>query len=445
MTNFRKDSKNNWAVDSWTRFQANQQPMWPNSQKLKESVDEITNSPPLVFAGEINKLKNRLADAGQGKSFLLQGGDCAETFAGSNAVNTREKFKILLQMTAILSECGSRKVVTVGRIAGQYAKPRTNPLETRNGITLPAYRGDSVNQYDFDKHLRIPNPQRMVEAYHHSASTINLLRAFTMGGYADLTQPHIWNQSLFTNNTDGNFSNRLIKVVASLRDNQNKSNQLSEIYTSHEALLLEYEQALTRQDSLTGNWVNCSAHLLWIGDRTRHRNSAHVELLSGVENPIGIKIGPTTSSDDLLEIIEKLNPLNELGKILLITRMGADKIQEFFPPILTSINRAGLNVIWVCDPMHGNTFRSDTGQKTRSFNTIMNELESFFQIHKEMGTIPGGVHFELTGELVTECLGGAQQITHLDLKQKYESVCDPRLNNEQSLELAFKVADLISK
>ncbi len=445
---------NNWTPESWQSLIAEQQPDWNNTETYNRVIQEIAKYPPLVFAGEVRALKQHLAKAAQGNGFLIQGGDCAETFGEFRANTIREKLKILLQMSVILTYGASCNVIKVGRIAGQFAKPRSANTETRDGIELPSYRGDAVNDIEFSEKKRIPNPKRLLKAYNQSAATLNLLRAFTTGGFADLNKIHTWNQEFIVQSPQGkryeetakNIDDALtfMRAVGINPETQNTL-KLTEFFTSHEALLLGYEHALTRQDSITKKWYTCSGHFLWIGDRTRQLESAHVEFLSGVDNPIGIKVGPSITEDELLKLIEKLNPENIWGRITLITRMGADKIRKKLPPLIQKIDENGKNVLWVCDPMHANTYKSDTGFKTRHFDTILEELEHFFAIHRAEGTVPGGVHFELTGDNVTECLGGAREINDIDLGTKYETACDPRLNNEQSLELAFLVTDLLRK
>ena len=441
-----------WTPDSWKILPAEQQPDWEKSEAYSKVISEISGYPPLVFAGEVRALKQQLGDAAQGNGFLIQGGDCAETFDDFRADSIRDKLKILLQMSVVLTYGASCNVVKLGRIAGQFAKPRSANTETRDGIELPSYRGDAVNDINFNEDSRKQNPKRLLRTYNQSAATLNLLRAFTTGGFADLNKVHVWNQEFIAQSPQGkryeeianSIDDALIfmKAVGITSDNTSAL-KLAEFFTSHEALLLGYEHALTRQDSLTGKWYNCSAHFLWIGDRTRQPNGAHVEFLSGVDNPIGIKVGPTINEEELITLCEKLNPENEWGKLTLISRMGADTVRSKLPPLIKTIKESGQKVLWVCDPMHGNTYKTDNGYKTRHFDTILEELEHFFAIHRAEETIPGGVHFELTGDNVTECLGGAREISDSDLNSRYETACDPRLNNEQSLELAFLVTDLL--
>jgi|TARA_B100001105_G_scaffold9473_1_gene7084 3-deoxy-7-phosphoheptulonate synthase len=441
-----------WTPDSWKILPAEQQPDWEKSEAYSKVISEISGYPPLVFAGEVRALKQQLGDAAQGNGFLIQGGDCAETFDDFRADSIRDKLKILLQMSVVLTYGASCNVVKLGRIAGQFAKPRSANTETRDGIELPSYRGDAVNDINFNEDSRKQNPKRLLRTYNQSAATLNLLRAFTTGGFADLNKVHVWNQEFIAQSPQGkryeeianSIDDALIFMKAvGINSDNTSALKLAEFFTSHEALLLGYEHALTRQDSLTGKWYNCSAHFLWIGDRTRQPNGAHVEFLSGVDNPIGIKVGPTINEEELITLCEKLNPENEWGKLTLISRMGADTVRSKLPPLIKTIKESGQNVLWVCDPMHGNTYKTDNGYKTRHFDTILEELEHFFAIHRAEETIPGGVHFELTGDNVTECLGGAREISDSDLNSRYETACDPRLNNEQSLELAFLVTDLL--
>jgi len=441
-----------WTPDSWKILPAEQQPDWEKSEAYSKVISEISGYPPLVFAGEVRALKQQLGDAAQGNGFLIQGGDCAETFDDFRADSIRDKLKIILQMSVVLTYGASCNVVKLGRIAGQFAKPRSANTETRDGIELPSYRGDAVNDINFNEDSRKQNPKRLLRTYNQSAATLNLLRAFTTGGFADLNKVHVWNQEFIAQSPQGkryeeianSIDDALIFMKAvGINSDNTSALRLAEFFTSHEALLLGYEHALTRQDSLTGKWYNCSAHFLWIGDRTRQPNGAHVEFLSGVDNPIGIKVGPTINEEELIALCEKLNPENEWGKLTLISRMGADTVRSKLPPLIKTIKESGQKVLWVCDPMHGNTYKTDNGYKTRHFDTILEELEHFFAIHRAEETIPGGVHFELTGDNVTECLGGAREISDSDLNSRYETACDPRLNNEQSLELAFLVTDLL--
>ena len=443
-----------WSPDSWKRCTALQQPEWPDIDKLEIVNKELSTFPPLVFAGEVRSLTEQLSEVAQGKSFLLQGGDCAETFADFTANQIRDKLKIILQMAAILTYGAGLSVVKVGRIAGQFAKPRSKETEYINGKEIYSYRGDAVNRLSTDESSRIPNPKRMLRAYHQSAATLNLLRAFTQGGFADLHKVHLWNQEFIKRSPQGKKYESIAMAIDSamkfmqacgINLDNTKLLRRTDFFTSHEALLLGYEEALTRQDSISNNWYDCSAHMLWVGDRTRDVNGAHLEFLGGIHNPIGIKLGPTTKIDDLMVILDKLNPENIWGRISLITRMGAEKIDKFLPKLIQSVKENGHRVGWICDPMHGNTFTTTSGRKTRAFDAILKELDSFFSIHDTESTIPGGVHFELTGDNVTECVGGAQEINVDQLENKYETACDPRLNNEQSLELAFYISDLLKQ
>jgi 3-deoxy-7-phosphoheptulonate synthase len=443
-----------WKPDSWQGFPAQQQPVWPDAAALKKTLDALASFPPLVFAGEARTLKQQLAAVVRGEAFLLQGGDCAESFDTFNANSIRDKLKVILQMAAILTYGLDRPVVKVGRIAGQFAKPRSSPLETREGVSLPSFRGFSVNDPDFTEQARTPDPERMERAYFQSAATLNLLRAFTGGGFADLNKVHLWNQDFVANSPNGQRYARLAdKISEALRfmkvcgiDSTNTP-VLKQVdyFTSHEALILGYEQALTRRDSLTGDFYCCSAHLLWIGERTRQPDGAHVEFLRGVQNPLGCKLGPTANADELLRICDALDPDNEAGRLTLITRFGHDQIEKRLPSLVRVIKREGRNIVWCCDPMHGNTFTASSHLKTRSFDHILSEIRSFFTIHEAEGTVPGGVHFELTGEDVTECTGGAREISDSDLNHRYETTCDPRLNNEQALEMAFLIVERLER
>lgn len=415
---------------------------------LKHALEKC----PLVFAGEINRLKDDLAKVAQGKAFLLQGGDCAESFSEFNADKIRDTFKVLMQMAIVMTFSASCPVVKVGRIAGQYAKPRSSDLETVDGVELPSYRGDIVNDIGFTEAERKADPERLVTAYHQAASTLNLLRAFARGGFADLHQVHAWNQSFVTNSPLSNKYQDLadqidqtMRFMEACGINSQNTPQLHEtsLYTSHEALLLGYEEALTRQDSLSGNWYDCSAHMLWIGDRTRQPDHAHVEFLRGVKNPVGIKVGPSTKIDDLNRLLDILNPENEAGRITLIARMGAEKITECLPGLVQAVKASGQQVIWSSDPMHGNTIKASNGYKTRSVTSILQEMKGFFEVHRAEGTHAGGVHFEMTGQNVTECIGGAYMISEQDLADRYHTHCDPRLNGEQALELAYLIADTL--
>ena len=443
-----------WNRDSWREFNILQQPNYPDLKELKEVEEKLKALPPLVFAGEARSLKEELAKVCNGEAFLLQGGDCAESFTNFNANNIRDMFKVLLQMAIVLTFAGGYPVVKVGRVAGQFAKPRSSDFEEVNGIKLLSYRGDIINGFEFDEKARVPDPKRMIEAYYQSASTMNLLRAFSRGGLADLHQVHKWNLGFVKKPEIGEkyakLADELTKTLSFMAAcgitsaNTPVINQTA-VYTSHEALLLPYEEALTRVDSLSGEWYDCSAHMLWIGERTRGINDAHVHFLSGVKNPIGVKIGPSAKAEDVVALANKLNPENEAGRLNVIIRMGADKIGENLPKILRELKREGLNIVYSIDPMHGNTVKTSNNYKTREFDKIISEVRSFFEIHKAEGTRAGGVHLEMTGQDVTECTGGALNITESSLEQRYETQCDPRLNADQARELAFLMADLVKK
>lgn len=443
---------NMWTPESWRAAPVKQMPTYPDLKALRAIESQLKQQPPLVFAGEIRSLKADLARVSRGEAFLLQGGDCAESFNEFSADKIKDTFKLLMQMAVVLAFSGGCPVVKVGRIAGQFAKPRSSDTETIEGTELPSYRGDNVNGAEFNAHARIPDPERMLKAYHQSSATLNLLRAFSRGGFADLHQVHKWNQGFVSQSPAHEKYESLaqqidqaLSFMAACGLNSDNTPQLSEttLYTSHEALLLPYEEALTRQDSLTNGWYDCSAHMLWIGDRTRQPDHAHVEFLRGVQNPVGVKVGPTTQVDDLKRLLEILNPNNEAGRINLIARMGADKIGDHLPPLVRAVNDLGVNVVWSNDPMHGNTVKASSGYKTRSVDAILSEMKSFFEIHNAEGSIAGGVHFEMTGNHVTECVGGAYQITESALAERYITQCDPRLNADQSLELAFMIADTL--
>lgn len=441
-----------WTPDSWRSKPIKQHPTYPDQAALNQVESTLSEYPPLVFAGEIRSLTRDLAQVAEGKAFLLQGGDCAESFAEFNANKIRDTFKVLLQMAVVMTFAGSCPVVKIGRMAGQFAKPRSADTETVNGVELPSYRGDIINGIEFTAEARTPDPQRLLAAYHQSAATLNLLRAFASGGFADLHKVHQWTQGFVQQSPLGdkyqNLADQIAQTLAFIEAcgiSSANTPQLREtsLYTSHEALLLEYEQALTRQDSLTGDWYDCSAHMLWIGDRTRQPDHAHVEFLRGVRNPIGIKIGPTTQADELLRLLDILNPTQLPGRITLIARMGAEKITELLPPLVRAVKASGHHVVWSSDPMHGNTIKASSGYKTRSVSAILAEMKGFFEVHNAEGTHAGGVHFEMTGNDVTECIGGAYQITEDGLGDRYHTQCDPRLNADQSLELAFLIADTL--
>jgi len=440
-----------WSPNTWRNKKAKHIPKYADQADLNNSLNSIKEYPPLVFAGEARSLKNKLAEVATGKAFLLQGGDCAESFADFHPDNIRDTFKVILQMAVVLTFGSSCPVVKVGRIAGQFAKPRSQDKETINGLELESYKGDIINGIDFEEDSRKPNPKRLIQAYNQSASTLNLIRAFSQGGFANLNKIHQWNLSFVEEENAKKFkeiSLRIDECLAFMNAcgiNEKNVRQLyeTEFFTSHEALLLEYEEALTRIDSTSGKWYDVSAHMLWVGDRTRQLDGAHIEFLRGIENPIGIKVGPTTDTDELLKILKVLNPVNESGRITLICRMGSEKINSILPNIINKVNNEGNNVVWACDPMHGNTIKSNTGYKTRPLTKIFSEIQEFFQIHKSIGTYPGGVHLEMTGQDVTECMGGLQEITDEDLKNRYHTFCDPRLNASQSLELAFLISDFL--
>lgn len=440
-----------WTKTSWQNYTALQQPNWPDKQVYHDAIGTISSLPPLVFAGEIRELKKQLAAASEGKAFLLQGGDCAEDFNKCTAPGIRETLKVILQMAVVLSYAGGKPVVKVGRMAGQYAKPRSADTENVGGIEIASYRGDMVNSPEATEEARLPDPQRMVKGYYLAAATMNITRAFTRGGYAALHRVQAWNKEFVKSSPMGRSYERLARNidqalhfmgVIGLDTDTPQLNQAS-FFTSHEALLLGYEEALTRQDSITGNWYDCSAHMVWIGDRTRQLDGAHVEFLSGVHNPIGLKIGPNHDIDTIKKLIEKLNPENEAGRLTFITRFGAKDVEKYLPQLIREVKREGAKVVWSCDPMHGNTYTAETGHKTRNFNDILQEIQCFFEIHWAEGSIPGGVHFELTGENVTECTGGGRNILDRNLQENYLTNCDPRLNAEQSLELAFQIAEMI--
>ncbi|MBW8750112.1 MAG: 3-deoxy-7-phosphoheptulonate synthase class II [Propionibacteriales bacterium] len=430
---------------------AAQQPAYPDTAAVDAAVTRLRSFPPLVFAGECDRLKDKLAAVSRGEAFLLQGGDCAETFDGVTADNVRNKLRVLLQMAVVLTYAASVPVVKLGRFAGQYAKPRSSDLETRDGVTLPAYRGDAVNGYDFTEASRIPDPQRLVEVYHASAATLNLVRAFTTGGYADLRQVHAWNTDFVLSSAVGrryeavaSEIDRALTFMQAIGADPDEFHRV-EMHSSHEALMLEYEHSMTRIDSRTQLPYDVSAHFVWIGERTRQLDGAHVELLSRVRNPIGVKLGPTTTPDDAIALAARLNPDNEAGRLTFITRMGAGKINDLLPALVEKVEAAGVQVAWVCDPMHGNTYEASSGYKTRAFDDVIAEVQGFFDVHRALGTWPGGVHIELTGDDVTECVGGGEELAEINLAERYESVCDPRLNRVQSLELAFLVAEMLRK
>ncbi|NVK39969.1 MAG: 3-deoxy-7-phosphoheptulonate synthase class II [Oceanospirillaceae bacterium] len=443
-----------WSPGSWREKPIVQQPTYTDPSAVRAVEDELGRLPPLVFAGEIRSLHQQLGQVAEGRAFLLQGGDCAESFAEFNANKIRDTFQLMLQMAVVLTFAGSCPVVKIGRMAGQFAKPRSADTETREGIELPSYRGDIINDFAFTSEARIPDPQRLLRAYHQASATLNLLRAFAQGGFADLHQVHKWNLSFVEKSPLGekyqHLANQIDQTLAFMEacgvhaENTPQIRETS-LYTSHEALLLGYEQALTRRDSLTNDWYDCSAHMLWIGDRTRQPDHAHVEFLRGVKNPVGVKVGPSTSIDDLMRLIDILNPENLPGRLTLIARMGADKVLDKLPPLVRAVKASGRSVVWSSDPMHGNTTTASSGYKTRSVDAILREMKGFFEVHHAEGTYAGGVHFEMTGNNVTECVGGAYQITEEGLADRYQTQCDPRLNGEQALELAFLIADTLKQ
>ncbi len=443
-----------WTPDSWRGLPIVQVPEYEDAAALADVEARLKRFPPLVFAGEARRLKALLADVCEGRAFLLQGGDCAESFAEFHPDNIRDTFRVLLQMAVVLTFAASCPVVKVGRMAGQFAKPRTEPTETQNGVTLPAYRGDMVNAMEFSAQARRPDPERLVQAYNQSAATLNLLRAFAQGGYADLHQVHRWTLGFVSRSAQGeryrDLADRIGETLAfmeacGLTSETAPQIRETEFFTSHEALILQYEQALTRVDSTTGDWYDCAAHMLWAGHRTRQMDGAHIEFLRGIGNPLGLKVGPGLEPGDLIRLIDTLNPGNEPGRLTLISRMGADKIGQALPPLIRAVAREGRKVVWACDPMHGNTIKSSTGYKTRPFDRILDEVRGFFAVHQAEGTYAGGVHFEMTGQDVTECLGGAQAITEQALGDRYHTHCDPRLNANQALELAFLTAEALKQ
>jgi 3-deoxy-7-phosphoheptulonate synthase len=443
-------SNNIWTPNSWRDFPILQQPTYTNQELLKSVEKQLSGFPPLIFAGEAENLKSKLADVSRGEAFLLQGGDCAESFNAFNAENIRDLFKVLMQMAVVLTYGASKPIVKIGRVAGQFAKPRSSDTETIDGVELPSYRGDIINDIEFTNEARIPNPNKLIQAYNQSSSTMNLLRAFARGGMADLSKINDWNLEFIKNNElESRYSQLSQKLTDTLKFmnaigiNSKTHPQLNQtvLYTSHEALLLNYEEALTRKDSLSDKWYDCSAHMLWIGDRTRQVDGAHVEFLRGVNNPLAFKAGPTMKSEDLITLIDKLNPNNEEGKINVIVRMGAGKVGDNLPNLIKAVQKEGKNVVWSCDPMHGNTIKADNGYKTREFESILQEVKEFFDIHKSQGSVAGGIHLEMTGQNVTECTGGACDITQEKLSDRYHTQCDPRLNADQALELAYLISD----
>jgi len=441
-----------WSPDSWRDRPIRQQPAWPDLDDLDRALKQISAYPPLVFAGEARSLQAGLAKVAAGNAFLLQAGDCAESFEDFSADNIREKLRVILQMAIVLTYSMGVPVVKVGRMAGQFAKPRSSDFEKIGDDEIPSFRGHIVNAEGPTAAARVPTPDRLVQAYHQSASTLNLVRAFTKGGFAALDRVHAWNQEFVASSPAGQRYEQLASEIdralrfmrATGMDTElNPTLGQVDVYTSHEALLLSYEEALTRRDSTTGTWYDCSAHMLWIGERTRELDGAHLEFLRGVGNPIGCKVGPTMTGDELIQLCEIANPARIPGRLTLISRMGADDIDDKIRPLLRAVKDSGHPVVWACDPMHGNTYTSANGRKTRDFESIIGEIEGFVRAHRAEGTWPGGIHVELTGEDVTECIGGADKLIDADLANRYETVCDPRLNGRQSLELAFRTAELI--
>lgn len=445
-----------WNPSSWRDLPILQVPDYPDQAQVKDTEYRLAQKPPLVFAGEVQNLRSQLGKVANGEAFLLQGGDCAESFAEFSANNIRDSFKVFLQMAVVLTFGASMPIVKIGRMAGQFAKPRSSGTETVGGVELPSYRGDMVNGIEFDKESRIPDPTRLLQVYEQSASTLNLLRAFSRGGMADLHEVHKWTTDYITDTKQVErfeaLASRIDDCLAfmdacGLNSSSTAAMAETDFFTSHEALLLNYEEAMTRQDTITDEkgWFTTSAHMVWIGDRTRQLDGAHVEYMSGINNPIGLKCGPSMDTDDLLRLIDKLNPDNIPGRLTLIARMGADIVTEKLPPLVKAVKEAGANVVWCSDPMHGNTVKASTGYKTRRVDDVMREVSGFFEVHDSFGTYPGGVHFEMTGQNVTECVGGLVEVTEARLGDRYHTHCDPRLNAAQSLELSFLIADLMKK
>tara|TARA_B100001758_G_C18349272_1_gene578882 strand:- start:58 stop:1422 length:1365 start_codon:yes stop_codon:yes gene_type:complete len=443
-----------WKPNSWRNYPVVQMPTYPDESKVNSVEAKLSFKPPLVFAGEVQALKKSLALAEKGNAFILQGGDCAESFSQFSANGIRDTFKVLLQMAVILTYGSSIPIIKIGRIAGQFAKPRSSDVEIIDGIELPSYRGDMINDMEFNKTARQPDPQRLIDGYEQSAATLNLIRAFAQGGMANLEKVHEWTLGFLNNTPETDkyreIANRISESLNFMKACGLTSSSVPQLretdfFTSHEALLLNYEEALTREDTITAEkgWYATSAHLLWVGDRTRQFDHGHIEYLSGIQNPVGIKCGPSLEKDDLIRLLDKVNPNNESGKVVLICRMGSEKVNEHLPKLIKNIKANGKNVTWCCDPMHGNTIKASNGYKTRRVAEILNEVNNFFLVHKSEGTLPGGVHFEMTGSNVTECLGGANEVKESDLGSRYHTHCDPRLNGSQSLELAFLVSDLI--
>ncbi|MBM7050772.1 MULTISPECIES: class II 3-deoxy-7-phosphoheptulonate synthase [unclassified Rothia (in: high G+C Gram-positive bacteria)] len=437
-------------LDEWRSLKIDQHPQWAEHPDFVPTLNELETLPPLVFAGEVDRMRRSLADVAEGKAFLLQGGDCAETFDGATADKISARVKTLLQMAVVLTYGASMPVVKMGRMAGQFSKPRSSNDETRDGVTLPSFRGEMVNGFDFTAESRVHDPKRMLQGYHTSASTLNLIRAFTTGGFADLRSVHNWNKGFTSNPAHSRYESlaaeidRAIKFMDACGADFNAL-KATELYTGHEALLLDYERALTRTDSRTNLPYGTSSHFLWIGERTRGLEDAHVNFLSKVQNPIGVKLGPTTTADDAMALIDKLDPNREPGRLTFITRMGASKIRENLPAIVEGVQKEGAKVVWVTDPMHGNTISVPSGYKTRRFNDVVDEVKGFFEVHEALGSFPGGIHVEMTGDDVAECLGGSDPVDEAAFADHYETLCDPRLNHRQSLEIAFLVAEYLSR
>ena len=445
-----------WNPNTWRNYPVVQMPKYINQKSLSSVEAKLSLKPPLVFAGEVQALKKSLHLVEKGEAFILQGGDCAESFTQFSANGIRDTFKVLLQMAVILTFGSSMPIIKIGRIAGQFAKPRSSDIEVLNGVELPSYRGDMINDMEFNKASREPDPHRLIEGYEQSAATLNLIRAFAQGGMADLAKVHEWTLGFLADTPETtkyqevadriSESLNFMKACGLTSDTASQLRE-TEFYTSHEALLLNYEEALTREDTITSEkgWYSTSAHLLWVGDRTRQHDHGHIEFLSGIQNPVGIKCGPSLEPDDLIRLIEKINPENDTGKVVLICRMGSEKVFDHLPKLVKKIQSEGKKVIWCCDPMHGNTIKASNGYKTRKVSQILSEVDNFFNVHKTEGSFPGGVHFEMTGSNVTECLGGANEVKESDLGSRYHTHCDPRLNGSQSLELAFLISDLLKK
>jgi 3-deoxy-7-phosphoheptulonate synthase len=443
-----------WTLNSWRKFPAKHIPEYQDQEELNTVLDKVSKFPPLVFAGESRNLKQELAKVAEGKAFLLQGGDCAESFAEFHPDNIRDTFKVILQMALVLTASATTPVVKIGRIAGQFSKPRSAPTETKDGKTLPSYLGDNINGMEFSEKARVPDAKRLFRAYSQSASTLNLLRAFSQGGYADLRQVHQWNLGFVTKSDQGKKYKEIEDKISDalefmdacgITPEHNRRLRTVNFYTSHEALLLPFEESMTRIDSTSGEYYDTSAHFVWIGDRTRQPDGAHVEFCRGIKNPIGLKCGPTLSPDELIKLCNILNPANEAGRLTLISRFGHDKVEQYLPKLIKAVKKEGLKVIWSCDPMHGNTIKAATGFKTRPFNNVLTEVKSFFAVQQAENSYAGGLHIEMTGQDVTECTGGAQKISDKDLSHRYHTHCDPRLNASQALELAFLISEEIKK